>query len=88
MAATAGNQPEAYAPTGRNLFPLETLLCPLGATAYRCGLPWAKPYLVYRSGVLTDAERVEAADLYATWIEDWGRETPGRSLAACELETA
>lgn len=73
VAATAGNQPEAYASTGRNLFPLETLLSPLQATAYRCGLPWAKPYLVYRSGVLTDAERAEAGALYAARIEDWRR---------------
>ena len=86
VAATAGNQPEAYAPTGRNLFPLETLLCPLEATAHRCGLPWAKPCLVYRSGVLTDAERAEAAALYATRIEDWRRDMPNRAVVALELE--
>ena len=80
MAATAGNQPEAYSSTGRNLFPLETLLSPLKATAYRCGLPWTSPFLVYRSGVLTEAERAEAAALYAARIEDWRRETPGRSV--------
>ena len=80
VAATAGNQPEAYSSTGRNLFPLETLLSPLQATAYRCGLPWTSPFLVYRSGVLTEAERAEAAALYAARIEDWRSETPGRSV--------
>ena len=88
VAATAGNQPEAYSPTGRNLFPLETLLSPLQATAYRCGLPWAKPFLVYRSGVLTEAERAQAATLYAARIEDWRRETPGGSAVARETEQA
>ncbi len=88
VAATAGNQPEAYSPTGRNLFPLETLLSPLQATAYRCGLPWASPFLVYRSGALTDAERAEAAELYAARIEDWRCEMPGRPVVTREMETA
>ena len=88
VAATAGNQPEAYPPTGRNLFPLETLLSPLQATACRCGLLWASPFLVYRSGVLTDAERAEAAELYAARIEDWRCEMPGRPVVTREMETA
>ena len=88
VAATAGNQPDAYSPTGRNLFPLETLLSPLQATAYRCGLPWASPFLVYRSGALTDAERAEAAELYAARIEDWRCEMPGRPVVTREVETA
>ena len=88
VVATAGNQPEAYSPTGRNLFPLETLLSPLQATAYRCGLPWASPFLVYRSGALTDAERAEAAELYAARIEDWRCEMPGRPVVTREVETA
>lgn len=88
VASTAGNQPEAYSPTGRNLFPLETLLSPLQATAYRCGLPWASPFLVYRSGALTDAERAEAAELYAARIEDWRCEMPGRPVVTREVETA
>jgi len=88
VVATAGNQPEAYSPTGRNLFPLETLLSPLQATAYRCGLPWASPFLVYRSGALTDAERAEAAELYAARIEDWRCEMPGRPVVTREMETA
>lgn len=88
VAATVGNQPEAYSPTGRNLFPLETLLSPLQATAYRCGLPWASPFLVYRSGALTDAERAEAAELYAARIEDWRCEMPGRPVVTREVETA
>lgn len=88
VVATAGNQPEAYSPTGRNLFPLETLFSPLQATAYRCGLPWASPFLVYRSGALTDAERAEAAELYAARIEDWRCEMPGRPVVTREMETA
>ena len=88
VVATAGNQPEAYSPTGRNLFPLETLLSPLQATAYRCGLPWASPFLVYRSGVLNDAERGEAATHFAARIEAWRRETPGRPAATVETERA
>ena len=88
VVATAGNQPEAYSPTGRNLFPLETLLSPRQATAYRCGLPWASPFLVYRSGVLNDAERGEAATHFAARIEAWRRETPGRPAATVETERA
>src|SRR5690606_32287599 len=39
VAATAGNVPEAYAPTGANRFTMAELLRPLEATAHRCGLP-------------------------------------------------
>ncbi len=71
VATTAGNQPEAYTATGRNLFPLETLLSPLEATAHRCGLPWARPFLVYRSNVLTETERAEAATAYRARLVEW-----------------
>lgn len=71
IAATAGNVPEAYTPTGQNLFPLAELLNPLRAAAHRCRLRWAEPFLVYRAGKLSDAELAEAARLYAETLRDW-----------------
>ncbi len=60
VAATAGNVPEAYAPEGANLFPLRDLLKPLQATANRCGLIWAEPFLIYNAHK-ADTEALQAA---------------------------
>lgn len=59
IVATAGNVEAAYAPDGANRFPLRDLLRPLEATAHRCALAWAEPFLVY------DARRADAAALQA-----------------------
>ncbi|MET3892689.1 putative NADPH-quinone reductase [Bosea sp. OAE506] len=59
IVATAGNVETAYAPEGANRFPLRELLRPLEATAYRCDLTWAEPFLVY------DARRADAEALQA-----------------------
>ncbi len=69
VAATAGNVPEAYSAAGVNLFPLADLLKPLHATASRCGLNWADPFLVYRANRLDEAARAQAARDYAAQIE-------------------
>jgi putative NADPH-quinone reductase len=60
IAATAGNIPEAYAPSGANLFSLRDLLKPLQATAHRCALAWQEPFLIYDAR-RADAEALEAA---------------------------
>lgn len=60
IAATAGNIPEAYTPSGANLFSLRDLLKPLQATAHRCALAWQEPFLVYDVR-RADAEALEAA---------------------------
>lgn len=65
VAATAGNTAEAYRPGGRNLFPFSTLFAPLQATAHRCGLAWAEPFVVYRADKLEPAELKRAAAGYA-----------------------
>ncbi|MGI6852183.1 NAD(P)H-dependent oxidoreductase [Mesorhizobium sp. 1B3] len=74
VAATAGNVPEAYSPTGQNLIPLPDLLNPLRATAYRCRLPWAEPFLLYRAGKLSDTELADAAERYAQRLRGWSTE--------------
>jgi putative NADPH-quinone reductase len=60
IAATAGNIPEAYTPSGANLFSLRDLLKPLQATAHRCALAWQEPFLIYDARG-ADAEGLEAA---------------------------
>ncbi|HEV7259852.1 MAG TPA: NAD(P)H-dependent oxidoreductase [Bosea sp. (in: a-proteobacteria)] len=60
IAATAGNVEAAYAPGGANRFPLRELLLPLEATAHRCTLAWAEPFLVYDAR-RADAEALDAA---------------------------
>jgi putative NADPH-quinone reductase len=81
VAATAGNVPEAYSPTGQNLIPLAELLNPLRATAYRCRLPWAEPFLIYRADKLDASELAAAASSYAAMLRDWIAE-PGSARAA------
>lgn len=71
LAATAGNVPEAYRPTGPNLFPLEELLRPLEATAHRCGLAWSRPFLLYRANKLSAEELAVAGQLYVAHLQRW-----------------
>ena len=77
VAATAGNQPEAYQPDGINLYPLEELLRPLRSTANRCFWTWTDPFLIYRSNRLDETERADAGRRYAARIEEWGASVPG-----------
>lgn len=71
VAATAGNVETAYAPTGANLFPLAELLRPLQATAHRCALAWADPFLVYDTR-RADMEALAAAGRrYASRLRDF-----------------
>ena len=81
VVATAGNVPEAYAPTGQNLFPLAELLRPLQATAHRCGLPWAEPFLVYRAGKMDAAQRAGEAARSAARLRVWGAGAPAGAAA-------
>ncbi|TPM16333.1 NAD(P)H-dependent oxidoreductase [Mesorhizobium sp. B2-3-5] len=82
IAATAGNVPEAYTPRGQNLIPLGELLNPLRATAHRCKLPWASPFLIYRADKLTASGLADAASSYATRLSDWAAEDAPACAAA------
>ncbi|MCF7702417.1 NAD(P)H-dependent oxidoreductase [Loktanella sp. M215] len=65
IAVTAGNVPDAYTPEGQNYYSIDALLTPLKATAYRCGLPWHAPYIIYNAGKLDPSALSAAADGYA-----------------------
>ena len=65
VAATAGNRPSAYSPTGVNLFPLAELLRPLHSTAHRCGFAWNEPFLVYEANRLEGEPAADAGRRYA-----------------------
>jgi putative NADPH-quinone reductase len=71
IAATAGGSPDAYSPSGVSLFPLAELLRPLRATASRCALRWAEPFLVYEAGGLDDAALELAGRRYARRLSLW-----------------
>lgn len=71
VAATAGNTPEAYTAGGRNLFPMAELMAPLRATAHRCGLDWAEPFVLYRADKLSPEEIEAAAAGYAAHLARW-----------------
>jgi glutathione-regulated potassium-efflux system ancillary protein KefG len=87
LAVTAGNVPEAYSPSGVNMFPLGELLNPLRAMASRCRLPWSDPFLLYRADKLSDEAREEAAAHYAAELRDWIAGT-GPAAAAGSREPA
>lgn len=80
LAATAGNVPEAYGPGGSNRFPMIELFAPLRATAHRCGLPWADPFVLYSAATLSDDEMEAAAADYAAVLSS-GIATPARKAA-------
>ncbi|MCG7624981.1 NAD(P)H-dependent oxidoreductase [Epibacterium sp. Ofav1-8] len=71
IAATAGNTPEAYTAGGRNLFPMADLMAPLRATAHRCGLEWADPFVLYRADKLSPDQIEAAAADYAVHLARW-----------------
>lgn len=71
VAATAGNTQAAYAPDGVNLFPLADMLHPLRATANRCGLPWAEPWLVYEANKLDSTALQQQGMRYAEYLRGW-----------------
>ncbi len=71
IAVTAGNAPEAYSAGGRNLFPMIDLLAPLRATAHRCGLGWAEPFVLYQADKLPPKEIETAAANYAAHLASW-----------------
>jgi putative NADPH-quinone reductase len=85
VAATAGNVQEAYSPEGINLFPLQELLRPLEATAHRCGLPYASPFLVYRANKLDEAEQAALSRRYCQALQDWISATPARPRGTAGL---
>lgn len=88
VAATAGNVPEAYAPDGANKFTMDELLRPLEATAHRCGLPWQRPFLVYRAGGLEDLSLHSATRNYAATLEGWRKATEPQEDASRYLVEA
>lgn len=69
LAITAGNDPGAYTREGQNYYSVDEILIPLKATAYRCGLPWHDPFIVYRADTLEAATRDDAARGYRRAIE-------------------
>ncbi|GAB2183796.1 NAD(P)H-dependent oxidoreductase [Roseibium sp. LAB1] len=81
LAATAGNVPEAYGPTGANGFTMDALFAPLRATAHRCGLVWSEPFLLYRANKLSPVELELAAAGYAEALTKWIAETSAREVA-------
>lgn len=76
IAATAGNVPDAYRPGGRNMFPMIELLAPLRATAHRCGLVWADPFVLYQADKLAPEALEAAVAHYAAALEGWIAATP------------
>ncbi|NUB46597.1 NAD(P)H-dependent oxidoreductase [Fertoebacter nigrum] len=80
IAATAGNVPEAYGPTGSNGFAMIDLFTPLRAMAHRCAFGWAEPFVLYRAMALSDAELQAAGDDYAATLACWIA-TPDRRAA-------
>ncbi|TGN67934.1 flavodoxin family protein [Paracoccus liaowanqingii] len=71
IATTAGNTPEAYRHGGGNLMSISDLLAPLRATAHRCALVWAEPFVVYRSDRLTQEELDATAADYCAALIRW-----------------
>lgn len=76
IAVTAGNVPDAYARDGQNYFSVDELFNPLKATAYRCGLPWHDPFVVYAADKLEPDALDAAAIGYVRALEQFIFSTP------------
>lgn len=76
VAATAGNVPDAYRHGGRNLLPMIDILAPLRATAHRCGLAWADPFILYKADKLEPGQLEAAAADYVHVLQRWIGESP------------
>lgn len=88
VAATAGNVSDAYRTGGRNMFTMNALLAPLQATAHRCGLPWAEPFVLYQADKLS-AEALDAAAAdYAAALKRWIVSSTALCLKEPELRRA
>lgn len=81
IAATAGNVPEAYGPEGGNGYPMSEILTPLKATAFRCKLPLAEPFLVYRANKLNDVGLGAEGARFATALSEWVEKTTAAATA-------
>ncbi|WP_176074391.1 NAD(P)H-dependent oxidoreductase [Brucella intermedia] len=84
IAATAGNVPEAYREGGRNMFPIIELFAPLRATANRCGLGWAAPFVLYAADKISTEALEDAANRYVNALKVWiaATSTPNSEAAA------
>ncbi|MGN6451253.1 MAG: NAD(P)H-dependent oxidoreductase [Brucella intermedia] len=84
IAATAGNVPEAYREGGRNMFPMTELFAPLRATANRCGLGWAAPFVLYAADKISTEALEDAANRYVDALKVWiaATSTPDSEAAA------
>ncbi|PJR88264.1 NAD(P)H dehydrogenase [Ochrobactrum sp. 695/2009] len=84
IAATAGNVPEAYREGGRNMFPMIELFAPLRATANRCGLGWATPFVLYAADKMSTEALEDAANRYVDALKVWiaATSTPNSEAAA------
>jgi len=71
IAATAGNMPEAYRHGGSNLLPMIEIFAPLRATAHRCGLIWADPFILYNADKLKTGELEAASADYVQALQRW-----------------
>lgn len=76
IAATAGNVPDAYRHGGRNLLPMIDILAPLRATAHRCGLAWADPFILYKADKIEPVQLEAAAADYLQALQRWIGESP------------
>jgi len=68
LAATFGNQAEAYRPEGQNRYSVDELFTPLKAMAHRCGLLWHEPHLTFSANRLDRDALSAAAQSYSRAI--------------------
>jgi putative NADPH-quinone reductase len=75
IAATAGNTPTAYSAVGMNGFTMIDILTPLKATAHRCGLPLADPFILYEADKLDEYALAHASASYQQTLKGWIEQT-------------
>ena len=67
---TTGGDKEAFSPQGYNKYPLEQILQPFELTAALCQMYWIEPLTLYWARNISNAERIEHAQIYRRWLKN------------------
>lgn len=85
--ASAGGDPESYAPEGIHQQPFEKFVPPIEQTARFCGMVWQEPIIVHGSHSVSDADIATAAEKFRSRLLAWTRTQAETVTSPMTLDT-
>ena len=64
ITTSTGGDQEAYSTNGANHFTIQQLLMPFEQTAYKCGMEFLRPFVVYGAITITEEKLVQYSQEY------------------------